>query len=211
MSVLDPTGGGRAIPDPRADSLLRRWLVAGTAGGVGTTTVTALLFAAARQRLASVPVLLDHTGGTLGPRLADGDQADAVDPRWTLHDLGPHAAGAALDELADPRSVLVLVSGANPAGCALAAEALDTLRTRTGDATAELDRVVLVLSGSFGRHRTPRETATLAATPGLRGLVTLPPDRALAAGGRVPLARLGARTRRGVDAVLDLLVHEPGR
>ena len=88
--------------------------VAGTAGGVGTTTVTALLFAALSQDVLGAPQLHDHAAGELGLRLPEGDDVRLVHPGLVLHDSGAHAA-AAVERLADPHAVLVLVTAATPA------------------------------------------------------------------------------------------------
>jgi hypothetical protein len=104
---------------------LRRLLVAGTAGGVGTTTVAALLFAELRDT-GDAPFLIDHTGGDLGPRLPGGDEVTAVDHRFRLHDLGRNV-GVAAAELADPGTSLIMVTAATPLGRTLAAEQLRLL------------------------------------------------------------------------------------
>ncbi len=54
--------------------------VAGTAGGVGTTTVAALLFAALSQDVLGAPQLHDHAAGELGLRLPEGDDVRLVNP-----------------------------------------------------------------------------------------------------------------------------------
>ena len=54
--------------------------VAGTAGGVGTTTVVALIFAALSQDVLGAPQLYDHVAGELGLRLPEGDEVRLVNP-----------------------------------------------------------------------------------------------------------------------------------
>ena len=83
--------------------------VAGTAGGVGATTVAALIFAALSQDVLGAPQLYDHAAGELGLRLPEGDDVRLVNPGLGLHDCGAHAA-AAVGRLADPHTVLVLVT-----------------------------------------------------------------------------------------------------
>ena len=68
--------------------------VAGTAGGVGTTTVAALLFAALSQDVLGAPQVYDHSAGELGLRLPEGDEVRLVNPSLGLHDCGAHAAAA---------------------------------------------------------------------------------------------------------------------
>lgn len=179
---------------------LRRLLVAGTAGGVGTTTVAALLFAALRDA-GDAPFLIDHTGGELGPRIPGGDEVAAVDHRFRLHDLGRNIAVAA-DALADPGTSLIMVTAATALGRTLAAEQLRTIGQRhagsedAGDHQPRHDpvgKVVLVQVECFGRRG--RES--------IRGLtvgeqVLLPLDDVLAAGGRIPANRLARPTRQAI-------------
>ena len=188
-----------------------RYAVVGTAGGVGVTTVTSLLFSALRDSGPSAPLLLDHTAGRLGLRLADGDgveadgleadgvEADrvgadevrAVDHRRLLHDLGPQDVGVAA--LSDSGVVLIVVTAANPVGVQLATEVLDGVRAAHGP--DGLARTVVVLAGVSGRVRIGRGRAGLQAS-GARAVLQLAPDLALAAGGRVPSGRLSRRTQR---------------
>lgn len=185
----------------------RQVLVAGTAGGVGTTTVTALLFARLRDRSGGAPTLFDHTAGRLGARLPEGDQARLVTEQLVLHDLGRHAQSVGVAALAEPACVLVVVSAATPVGCGLAAATLDEVRRSAGG--DGLSRTVLVLAEVFGRHRLRSQVRALAAEPGPAGVVVLPADSALATGGRIPQSRLSPATGRSVEALLDLVL--PGR
>jgi len=195
----------------RAEQL--RVVVAGTAGGVGTTTVTALLFHALVTSARPAPQLLDHTGGTLGARLPDGAEVTQLDSRWQLHDLGPLAATAGVAALADPTSWLVVVAAATPRGCALAARTLDAVAAApTGDG---LDRTVLVLAAVAGRHRITTQVAALPR-PGGREVVRFPADDALAAGGRIVAARFSRGTRQAVRQLVTSLpagvtTEPPGR
>ncbi|WP_375425307.1 hypothetical protein [uncultured Friedmanniella sp.] len=183
----------------------QRVLVAGTGGGVGTTTLTALLFARLRDRSGGAPRLLDHTGGSLGARLPDGDEVRLVDELVSLHDLGPLALAAGVPALADPAAVLVVVSAATPVGVELAVAA----RTAVGDLTPEaLSRTVLVLVEVFGRHRLRRELRALTGGPQPADVLVLREDPALAAGGRIRLSRLSPATLRSTAALLDAALPE---
>lgn len=175
-------------------------VVAGTAGGVGTTTVAALLFAAFGT--IEGPRLSDHSGGELGGRLPGGDDVLALSPEVALHDAGPHAFSAGLDRLAAPRDILLVVTPATPHGLAEAERALGEVRDRYG--AAGLSRTVAVPVGVFGRHRLSRQIESLLESFGRRAVTTVPRDRALAAGGRIPANRLAAETRR---AQRDLLAN----
>ncbi len=184
-----------------------RYAVVGTAGGVGVTTVTSLLFSALRDSGPSAPLLLDHTAGGLGLRLAGGDEAPAdevraVDHRRLLHDLGPQARDAGVAALGDPDVVLVVVTAANPVGVRLAGEVLDGVRAAVGP--DGLARTIVVLAGVDGRVRTGRGLAGLQAS-GARAVLQLAPDLALAAGGRIPSGRLSRRTQRFTTELVGAL------
>ena len=186
---------------------VRRVLVAGTAGGVGTTTVTALLFRSWSGN-AGAPRLADHTAGSLSARLTDGDEVGRIDDGTLLVDAGPLAwalvHGA---ERADPLVSFVLVTAATPVGCDLASRCLRQLRTPDA-----LSRTVLVYAEVFGRHRIDRQVAALTADhPELRGAVRLPADPALAAGGSIPAARLTRRTRQAVDELAAFVTARTDR
>lgn len=176
-------------------------IVAGTAGGVGTTTVTALLFDAMSRLRHRAPQLADHTAGTLGARLPDGDEVPAVDAERTVADLGPLALTVGADRLVDPEVGLVLVSAATPVGCALAGRGLDAA-DRQGEQA--LGRTVVVLNEVFGRSRV-RDSVRELAGRGPAAVVLLGRDAALAAGGRIPRSRLSRDTHRAVERLVAVL------
>jgi hypothetical protein len=174
-------------------------LVAGTAGGVGVTTVTALLFAALGEDRAGAPLLLDHSAGELGLRLPSGDDVRQVNRRLALHDLGPHA-DVAVARLAERHTLLVLVAPATPAGCA----ALDRLLSpHYGQPRSQ--RILVVVAGVFGRHRITTQLQALGQRIGVRSVVELPQDLALAAGGRIPIVQLGAGALRAQQHLTTVL------
>jgi hypothetical protein len=179
--------------------------VAGTAGGVGTTTVAALLFAALSQDVLGAPQLYDHAAGELGLRLPEGDDVRLVHPGLALHDSGAHAA-AAVERLADPRALLVLVTAATPAGCAAADRVLNEIVSARGD--SQLRRALVAVVGVFGRHRIGPQLRGLGNRVGTRSVILLPQDMSLAAGGRIPLVRLATHT---VRAQLQLASALPER
>lgn len=176
-------------------------LVAGTAGGVGTTTVLALLFAALGEDAAGAPLLLDHAAGELGRRLAEGDDVRQLNRGLALHDLGPHAR-AGLARLAERQNLLVLVAPATPVGCADVAALLEPL-----DGQPRLQRILVVFAGVFGRHRIGPQLQALGQRIGVRSVIELPRDRALAAGGRLPLARLDPGTVRAQRQLAEVLTE----
>jgi len=179
----------------------RRLLLAGTAGGVGTTTVTALLFSKLYESGAA-PTLLDHTAGVLGARLPDGDQVRQLSDQLLLQDMGPHARHAGVAELTDPNTLLVVVSADTAVGALLAREVVDAVY-RTHGVTG-IARTVVVLVGVFGRRRVRRRVSALLTAPAPAGVVALPADPALAVGGRIPLSRLSPSTSRSVEPLLHL-------
>jgi hypothetical protein len=176
--------------------------VAGTAGGVGTTTVAALLFAALSQDVLGAPQLYDHAAGELGLRLPEGDDVRLVHRGLALHDSGAHAA-AAVERLADPHAVLVLVTAATPAGCVAADRVLDELVSAHG--VGQLRRVLVAVVGVFGRHRVSGQLRALGDRVGTRSVISLPQDLSLAAGGRIPLVRLATYTVRAQRQLASVL------
>jgi hypothetical protein len=188
-----------AAPPVRRTTIVE---VAGTAGGVGTTTVTALLFAACSQDVLGAPQLSDHAAGELGLRLPEGDDVRLVNPGLGLHDCGAQAS-AALERLSDPQMVLVLVIAATPAGCAAAERLLDEVVSRHG--TAQLRRVLVAAVGVFGRHRIGAQLRRLGDRVGTRSVILVPQDLSLAAGGRIPLIRLATHTVRAQRQLASVL------
>jgi hypothetical protein len=180
-----------------------RIVVAGTGGGVGTTTVTALLFAALVDQPGGAPALLDHSAGALGRRLAEGDEAARLDIGVALHDLGAHALDAGPECLDDHATQLLVVTAATPAGLRLADAAVSAIEERRG--AFGLWRTTVVCEGVFGRHRIGRDVDALRRRLGWRRVIVLRPDPALAEGGRIPLARLSARSRRTVTEIADVV------
>jgi hypothetical protein len=176
--------------------------VAGTAGGVGTTTVAALIFAALSQDVLGAPQLYDHAAGELGLRLPEGDEVRLVNPSLGLHDCGAHAA-AAVERLAVPDTVLVVVTAATAGGCAAADRVLDEIVARHG--AGELRRVLVATVGAFGRHRIGSQLRALGDRVGTRSVILLPQDLSLAAGGRIPLVRLTTQTVRGQRQLASVL------
>jgi hypothetical protein len=176
--------------------------VAGTAGGVGSTTVVALIFAALSQDVLGAPQLYDHAAGELGLRLPEGDEVRLVNPGLGLHDCGAHAA-AAVERLADPQTVLILVTGATPGGCAAADRVLDGIVSHHG--AHQLRRVLVAAVGVFGRHRIGAQLRALGDRVGTRSVILLPQDLSLAAGGRIPLVRLTTHTVRGQRQLASVL------
>ncbi len=178
-------------PPPEPGLVQRIVHIAGTGGGVGTTTVSALLFAA--HETDSAPMLLDHSGGSLGARLTGGDEVAAVDPTVTLHDAGPHADGILIDLLAYPTEFAMIVTSDTPAGIAAARRTLDRIDERPG--TAGLARTITVAVANAGRHRSTG-FAALGVDYGHHRTAQIPADPALAIGGRIPVNRLAPRTVR---------------
>ena len=176
--------------------------VTGTAGGVGTTTVAALLFAALSQDVLGAPQLYDHAAGELGLRLPEGDDVRLVNPGLALHDSAAHLA-ASVERLVDPQAVLVLVTAATPAGCAAADRVLDEIASRHG--VSQLRRVLVAAVGVFGRHRIGLQLRALGDRVGSRSVIFLPQDLTLAAGGRIPLVRLATHTVRAQRQLASVL------
>lgn len=179
-------------------------IIAGTGGGVGTTTIAALLFSTLARQSRGAPQILDHSGGEVGLRLPEGDDVTAVDETWAIQDLGQHALDTAASLLADPDVLLVIVAPATPAGVAAADRALRDIRERSG--ATGLRQTIVAVVGVFGRHQIRTATEKLQNTYGRGLLVVFPQDTALAAGGRVPLSRLSADSARAQAKLVSLVL-----
>lgn len=175
-----------------------RIVVSSTAGGVGTTTLTALLFDLLSTR-DGVPSLADHTSGNLGARLPRGDDADFIDSDLLLHDLGPHADGEGLDLLESPATLAVLVTANTPLGLLAVSGVLGAIRKRYGQ--AGLSRVTVVCTSTFGRPRTRSLVEAVHTTYGRGIILVIPHDRALSGPGRIATHRLHRRTVAAGDLV----------
>jgi len=182
-------------------------LITGTAGGVGVTTVTALLFSVLARERAGAPRLHDHSGGELGLRLPDGDEAARIDEGLVLHDLGAVGPVEPVWRLADPGQLALLVTAATPLGCAAAAKLITTVASEHG--APALRRVVLVAVEVFGRHKIDPQLAALRAELGADAVITVPRDPSLATGGRIPLPRLRPQTRRAIDRLAAAIKARP--
>lgn len=186
-----------------------RVVVAGTSGGVGTTTVAALLFDGIRTRPLGAPRLYDHAGGDLGGRLPHGDEVGSLDAIVSVHDAGRHAARIGLEVLDRPHDLLVVVAPRTPSGIADATEVMATIGDRTG--TQGRRRTVLVLTAPFGPVRDAAVIDGLRSAYERRGVHALPRDPALAVGGRIATPRLSRPTRKAAHElaaqVADLIAR----
>jgi hypothetical protein len=63
----------------------------------------------------------------------------------------------------------------------------------------------VVVAGVFGRHRITTELRALGQRIGVRSVVELPQDLALAAGGRIPIVQLGAGALRAQQHLTTVL------
>lgn len=127
-------------------------LVAGTAGGAGTTTVAALIIALLRSR--GIPTAAcDHSGGTLGQRIAP-DEPAAQGPAGSemqVTDAGRMEAAIA-DALEVPEFALCLVSGPGIAAAQATRAAVDGLLERFGQQIRRRVLVVVCTSAAMRRR-----------------------------------------------------------
>lgn len=200
MSSLPPSSAPLPpMPGPRrsAAQRARTVLVAGVAGGTGTTAVAALLADAVGGRLGVVVQATDHSGGELAARLPSLGPATS---RVTVHDAGAHVRPAAV-LAATPENSLVVVGRATPDGMADVRSALAAM-TDEPDPTL-LGRSVVVLV-----DRAPKPV-TIDVGPvrdtGVAALLVLRADRALARPGRIDTTRLGRPTVATVSELLSAL------
>lgn len=200
MSSLPPSSAPLPpMPGPRrsAAQRARTVLVAGVAGGTGTTAVAALLADAVGGRLGVVVQATDHSGGELAARLPSLGPATS---RVTVHDAGAHVRPAAV-LAATPENSLVVVGRATPDGVADVRSALAAM-TDEPDPTL-LGRSVVVLV-----DRAPKPV-TIDVGPvrdtGVAAVLVLRADRALARPGRIDTTRLGRPTVATVSELLSAL------
>ncbi|MDR1448737.1 MAG: hypothetical protein LBI84_00775 [Propionibacteriaceae bacterium] len=181
-----------------------RFVVAGTAGGCGTTALAALIAAALAARTGLPPRIADHSGGTLLARVATASPAAL----HTVHDLGPHAA-AATAFLASPGVCPVIVASTDPDSADTAWFVLQTLTgaPNGNDADAHAGqppRGGVIVINSTSRRRPPGPVAArlAQAAPGT-AVIPLPWDIALAAPGPVDTARMQPATVAAVAGILQ--------
>ena len=168
-----------------------RVVVAGVAGGVGTTTVAAALWWALDQ-YRDGGAAVDRGDGSLVARLPHepGDRAGqhSREADLTVHDLGACALTVLAGVLDDPDQVVVVVCGAHDAGLVAARQALVSPTTRRETCGTGRRRTVVVPVAVAGPSRPGAALRARALDLGLECvIVPLGRSRALAAGGRLPV------------------------
>lgn len=200
MSSIPPTSAPLPpMPGPRrsAAQRARTVLVAGVAGGTGTTTIAALLADAVGGRLGVVVQATDHSGGELAARLPSLRPATS---RVTVHDAGPHVAPAAA-LAATPENSLVVVGRATPDGVT---DVQGSLAAIAGEPDPTLlGRSVVVLVDRAPKPATI-DLGALRET-GVAGVLVLRADRALARPGRIDTTGLARPTVGTVSELLSAL------
>lgn len=190
---LPPMPGSRRAAAQRA----RTVLVAGVAGGTGTTTVAALLADAVGGRLGVVVQATDHSGGELAARLTTLQPATS---RVTVHDMGAHVGPAAV-LAATPENSLVVVGRATADGAADVRAALASLAAAPDPTLIRRSVVVLV---DRGAAHDPVDTRRLSDT-GVSAVLVLRADRALGRPGRVQVGAISDTTITTVSGLLTAL------
>lgn len=174
-------------------------VVAGVAGGVGTTTAAALV---SRGLAAAIPgwvALVDHDGGTLAVRAGTGT-GDRTWAQTSAAGIVVRCAGGASvvvdgTPASDPEAVVLVVAPWHADGLRLATDVAGRVGPhRSG---------VLLVDLTRARALQPRD---------VRDLRGLPYDRALAAPGPVQDGRAAAAVRAAVHAsTVDLLTRAARR
>lgn len=200
MSELPPTSAPLPpMPGSRRATLqrARTVLVAGVAGGVGTTTVAALLADAVGGRLGVTVQATDHSGGELAARLP---RLEAATSRVTVHDAGAHVGPAAALS-ATPENCLVVVGRASADGVADTRTVLETIAHGADPGLLGRSAVVLVDRSSRSAAVDPapvRET-------GIGAVLVLRADRTLGRPGRIDVEHLAPATIGSVTELLAAL------
>ncbi|GIG21640.1 hypothetical protein Cch01nite_23640 [Cellulomonas chitinilytica] len=180
---------------------MRTVVVAGTAGGVGATTLVALAHTGLRGTAAGAPWVLGPDGGDTGAR-SRCVETTALDTGAAIWDAGVLRADATLAQLVTPDLAVAVVAPSTPRGIADAGTVLEAL----GEADPALAaRSCLVLTEVHGR---PLRVPPAPHEHVLR----VPFDPALAAPG--PLAddaALRSATRRGVEVWRAWVADAVGR
>lgn len=190
---LPPMPGSRRAAAQRA----RTVLVAGVAGGTGTTTVAALLADAVGGRLGVVVQATDHSGGELAARLPTLQPATS---RVTVHDMGAHVGPAAV-LAATPENSLVVVGRATADGAADVRAALASIADAPDPTLIGRSVVVLV---DRGAAHDPVDIRRLSDT-GVSAVLVLRADRALGRPGRVQVGAISDTTITTVSGLLTAL------
>lgn len=190
---VPPMPGSRRAALQRA----RTVLVTGVAGGVGTTTVAALLAHAVGGRLGAVVQVTDHSGGEVAARLP---ALDAATSRVTVHDAGAHVQPAAV-LAATPENCLVVVGRAS-------ADGVEDARAALGALAHQPDPTLLARSVAVLVDRARRPT-TIDVRPvldtGVGAVLLLRADPALGRPGRIDVDALEPTTTATVAELLAAL------
>lgn len=200
MSIDLGTAAATATPQT-AEQM--RVVVAGTGGGVGTTTVAALL-AASLGTPVSAPQLLDHSGGALAARLDPAVLDRSVDERLAVHDLGATLYSAGVNALLTRDTVVVLVTAATVEGLRAATLALEHVRVVGGSLAPARPLLVAVRQSSGRTARSALKGSALQGVAAESGLVlagVLPYDRTLLSAQAVSARALSAGTKNAIAAI----------
>ena len=184
-----------------------RVMVAGVAGGVGTTTVAAALWWALDTHRGGAAV--DGGDRSLAARLprepGDGTGVPRVEPDLMVRDLGAHALSTRASVLDGAGQVVVVVCGAHDAGLVAARDALVWLATRRAGGSSRRRAVVVPVSVA-GRARPGAVLRSRALDLGLDSvIVPVGRSRALAAGGRLPVELAPGVQRAAVVLAVEVV------
>ena len=194
------------VPPPPAQPLAQpRGLmitVAGTAGGTGTTTVTALLAEAITQRTGIPVCAIDHAGGVLHTRLATTHPAS----RFIVHDLGPLATIVA-QGIPAPYDRTIIVTSLDTDAADLALDSLRHLTANTPTAPPDqqtTQHLIIVNTTSQHKPAQPATSRLQAQAPGA-AVITLAWDPALATTGPIDHTNISAGTIDTIARALQLI------
>jgi len=176
--------------------------VAGTSGGVGVTTLTALLSDGLGARTGRPPRVFDHSGGGIAGRLRTASSSGES----SVRDIGLHATALASASLSGSDRV-VIVAGPDDDSADTALFALQRMTSVSEDHEAMMrtwERRSLIVINSISVRRDPRPVADRLAqsAPGA-GIIALPWDEALSLPGPVDHESVTPATVAVVASILQ--------
>lgn len=180
-----------------------RFAVTGVGGGVGVTTIAALIAVALSDKTGLPPKVVDHSGGTIVKLVAD---ASPSADHW-VYDLGPHATTTTQQLATGILGHPIVVCSTAPESIASALVVLKQLSSVKQDMVASSPDVpippaIIVINSTSHRKSATRAAARLQRTVPGAPVIALPWDPTLAMPGEIELSRLADPTLEAANWLL---------